>query len=188
VRVVWYAYEKLQVGPVTLGVLRPVRVYESEEAGSPVDIMLSIVEAATRRAQGDYLEVRVEGEGVVEWMGESPRYRAQRLLFPRPARLRRVGVLTREALEGAERGIGYVDVGLESVKWIPVGGEVYVYEGTLAAPDDVIAVYLDTDEGVRLVFNPAYERNLKAVLLQTGLGGGSQQGEPGSGGDSSPSE
>jgi len=184
--VVWYAYEKLPFGPVTLGVLRPLRVYESEEAGSPVDIMLSIVEAATRRAQGDYLEVRVEGEGVVEVMGEAPKYRAQRMLFPRPARLRRVGVLTREALEGAGRGIGYVDVGLDSVEWVPVEGEVYVYEGTISAPDHVIAVYLDTDEGTRLVFNPAYERSLRAVLLQTGQAAGSPQDEPGSGGDSSP--
>ncbi len=185
VRVVWFAYEKKSLGPVTMGLLRPVDVYETEEVGNPVEVMLSVTEAISRRGKGDYVEVRVEGAGVVEVMGESPRYRAQRLLFPRPVRLRRLGVVRAGKARPAE-GSGYAVIRLEDVEWINLDGEYYVYEGTLQASDDVLAVYLDTEEGPRILFNPAYERRLKDVLARPRASGGSQEGEPGGGGDSSP--
>ncbi len=185
VRLTWYVYVKRQYGPVTLGVLVPGRRHESEEVGSPVEVMLSVVESASRKSMGDYLEVEVEGQGIVERMGESPKYRAQRLLFPRPARLRKVGILDREALNKASKGLGYIVFDKTSMKWFSVEEEVYVYEGTITAPEDVIAVYLETDEGGRLVFNPAYERRLKDVLLPDQSSREYHGDEPGQGGDSS---
>ena len=184
-RITWYVYEKREYGGVVLGVLVPIRSYESEEVGDPLQVMLSIVEATSRKSQGDYFEVEVEGGGVRRIMGEAPKYRAQRMLFPRPARLLRLGLL-RRGTEPRLRGTGYVGFSKEDLEWITPGEEVYVYEGVIQAPDDVIAVYLETSEGGRLVFNPTLSRRLRDVLLPPGEGGQAENSEGGGGGDSSP--
>lgn len=185
VRITWYAYEKREYGGVVLGVLVPIRRYESEEVGDPLQVMLSVVEATSRKSQGDYFEVEVEGGGVRRIMGEAPKYRAQRMLFPRPARLLRVGLL-RRSLEPKTRGVGFVGFSKGDLEWITVGDEVYVYEGVIQAPDDVVGVYLETSEGGRLVFNPTHARRLRDVLLPPGEGGQAGDSGPGEGGDSSP--
>ncbi|MCE4619095.1 MAG: hypothetical protein F7C37_06620 [Desulfurococcales archaeon] len=185
VRITWYAYEKREYGGVVLGVLVPIRTYESEEVGDPLQVMLSIVEATSRKSQGDYFEVEVEGGGAKRIMGEAPKYRAQRMLFPRPARLLRVGLL-RKGMEPRLRGAGYAGFSKDDLEWITPSEEVYVYEGVIQAPEDVIAVYLETSEGGRLVFNPTHARRLRDVLLPPATNGRAEDNEGGEGGGSNP--
>ncbi len=161
VRVRWYIAEKKYFGPVELMVLRPAKEYVSEEVGHPVEVMLSIAERASRAKEGDYFEVTVETPGLVETMGESPRYRGQRLLFPRPARLVRVGVLTIDKVGGEAE---YARVPLDDFEWYNVEEELYVFEGTLQAGDDVVLVYIETEEGPRMIIPQGREKRLRDAL------------------------
>jgi len=185
----WFRYEKKRFGPVEIGVLVPYKSYESEEAGDPIQIMLSVVEAVSRSKEGDYFEVRVASPGREDVMGETPRYKGARLLFPYPARLRRVGVLRVDSIReaGQEAEADYFRVKREHYDWYDVKKEVYVYEGHIEAEDDVVSIYLETDEGPRIVVAPNYERKLKDVLPRPQPSQESHHSGDGSGGDSSPS-
>jgi len=166
VTVRWFEYEKKNYGKVELGVLRPVKVYESVEVGSPIEVLLSIIEKSTKSREGDYFEVKVEAPGIIEVMGESPRYRGQRALFPRPAKLNRVGILTSDKIASLTNKTGgdYVTFKLDDLTWYVEKDEVYVYEGTMNAEDDVVAVYLDTSEGPRIIIPFGRDKILRDAL------------------------
>ncbi len=88
------------------------------------------------------VEINVEGKGFVLTLGESTEPQEgikPELLFPRPARLLRVGVVK----EG-------------SVKWIRPrrGTQYYVYEGLVEIPRDADAVIIETDRGTRVIKTP----------------------------------
>jgi len=164
VRITWYSYEKKRFGPVEIGVLIPAKTYESVEVGDPIEIILSLVEKGSRNKEGDYYEVRVEGPGIIEIVGESPRYKSQRSLFLRPAKLRRIGVLLRDAVNSSGEG-DYLQVSFDSFQWYDVDEhDYYIYEGVLNADDDVVAVLLDTSEGYRLIIPAGRDKLLRDAL------------------------
>lgn len=174
VTIQWFEYVKKTYGGVELGVLKPAKKYESVEIGSPIEVLLAIIEKSSKSREGDYFEVKVEAPGIMEVMGESPRYRAQRPLFPRPARLKRVGILTRERITSSTSGTGgeYASFNLGDLEWFIEEDEVYVYEGVVNADDDVIIVYLDTSEGPRTIIPGGRDRILRDVLSRQQSSGG----------------
>ena len=152
VRVVWYRVEEEDYGGVSIEVLRPVKEYSTEEAGDPVDVILRVSEASSKASTGDYFEVIVEDREVKRIMGESPR-RGQRqrkgvdMIFPRPARLLRVGILK----SGQAEGEGGSQFRLEDAEWHAPRGVVYVYEGRVRIGSNVDAVVVDTDAGREII-------------------------------------
>ncbi|MEB3780392.1 MAG: hypothetical protein GSR85_09235 [Desulfurococcales archaeon] len=150
VTVKWYTADTITIGGVSIGVLKPSKVVESVEIGDPIDTMLRIAEDNARLKKGDYFEVVVEGSEIREIIGETPRYRWSRPLFPVPSRLRRIGIVrvsdVKESIEG-----GFFTFTRDDVEWHTVEEEIYVYEGKLEAPSDVLFVILDTDRGLRMV-------------------------------------
>ncbi len=153
VTVVWYKLEEVTVGSVAIDLLKPVKKFESVEAGSPIDIMLKIAEQNMKSRAGDYFEIIVEGSDELrQIMGEAPSHTRERgedpevrPLYRRPARLLRVGILTGQT---GENPVGF---DMSKARWYRIKGEYYVFEGRIKAPDDVALVILDTDQGRSIV-------------------------------------
>ena len=149
VTVVWYKIEEVSIGGVVLETLKPVKKFESVEAGSPIDIMLKIAEQNMKSRVGDYFEIIVEGSDELrQIMGEAPSHTREkgedseaRPLYRKPARLLRIGVLTGDVSDNP------VELDLSKAKWYRVKGEYYVFEGRVEAPEGVVLVVLDTDQG-----------------------------------------
>ncbi|MCE4601504.1 MAG: hypothetical protein F7C38_08140 [Desulfurococcales archaeon] len=168
VTIKWFISDKKTYGPVEIGVLRPGREYESVEVGSPIEILLNVIEKSTKSREGDYFEVTVEAPGIIEVMGESPKYRSQRMLFPRPARLVRVGILRSERIGSLPSVSGdYIVFKRDDLEWYEEGEEVYVYEGSLQASEDVVLVYIETALGPRILIPPGREKFLRDALSHT---------------------
>jgi len=184
----WFRYEKRRYGPVELGVLVPYKTHVSEEVGDPIQIMLSVVETVSRSKEGDYFEVRVSTPGREDIMGETPRYKGARQLFPYPTRLLRVGILRLGRIREASQELegDYFRVSKDHYEWYDEDEEVYVYEGHVEAEDDVVSIYLETQEGPRIIIAPSYERKLKDVLPRPQPEQQSHHSGDGQGGGSSP--
>lgn len=166
VRVRWYSYERRTYGDVEIGVLKITDEEERVEHGSPIEVLLSVIEELSKTRKGDYFEVQVDAPGIVEVMGENPKYRGQRLLFPRPSRLYRVGILSRDKLSSLIKDTGgdYASFKLDDLEWYVEKDEIYVYEGVLNAGENVVAVYLDTSMGPRMIIPSGRDRILQDVL------------------------
>lgn len=159
-----------RIGPVVLTVLRLSREEEFEEEGDPYDSLAYILES--RSKSNDYVEIEIEfltrsknhesmPDRVVR--GEyNPTLRGGgRSLFPRPARLRRVGVVRLErVLKSMEKHGGYALLGDGDIEWYRASREVYVFEGEAEVPDDIAYVVLETASGVRWI------RTLKTFVLR----------------------
>ncbi len=162
VRVTWYKVKEARFGDVRMDVLYPVKEYETLEAGEPLDIMLRVSEENAKSGVGDFFEVVVEDKEARRIMGEAPR-RAWRgrtrtvKIFPRPARLVRVGVVHRDKLS-SEGGAGVELFSIEDVKWYKPRARVFVYEGHLEAGSDVAAIILETELGPRIVIPSSRRR------------------------------
>ena len=61
-------------------------------------------------------------------------------------------------------GGDYVTFKLDDLTWYVEKDEVYVYEGTMNAEDDVVAVYLDTSEGPRIIIPFGRDKILRDAL------------------------
>ena len=144
--------DTIDLGGVSLGVLRLVSENIERRKGDPVDVLYSIIEKIDRGSVDSLVEVTVSdsrsyiiGEVLEEAEGRP------RLLFPRPARLIRAGVVRIGALELAGKSSMYVVKGV-SAALRSVGRNVYVYEGIVKSDDkDVYLVVLDTEFGRRII-------------------------------------
>ena len=163
VKMRWYSVERKEFGPVVLDVLFPVKDYETVEVGDPIEIILEHLEKGSKNKEGDFFEVNVEAPGIIEIVGENPRYRSQRMLFMKPARLLRVGVLETESVEAGSEG-EYIVVSKDKFKWYDVNGDYYIYEGILQVADNIVAVLLETSEGPRLVIPSGRDRLVRDAL------------------------
>ncbi|MCE4620320.1 MAG: hypothetical protein F7C33_04775 [Desulfurococcales archaeon] len=163
VKMRWYRVERKEFGPVVLDVLLPAKEYETVEVGDPIEIILEHLEKGSKNKEGDFFEVSVEAPGIIEIVGENPRYKSQRMLFMKPARLLRVGVLEKEDVEAGGEG-EYIVVSKDKFKWYDAGSNYYVYEGTLQVAENVAAVLLETSEGPRLVIPSGRDRLVRDAL------------------------
>lgn len=182
----WYNAGTIKVDGVTIGVLKPLKTVESVEVGDPIDVMLKVAEDNARQKKGEYLEIIVEGSELREIMGESPRYKSTRLLFPIPSRLRRVGIVKFRLLKESREG-GYFTFSAGDVEWHDINEEVYVYEGKLEAPSDVLFIVLDTDRGLRIVKTQRVSMQKLSSQPPPQQAGVYGRGEDGLGGENSPS-
>lgn len=171
-----YDSETIDLGGVRLSVLRLRERVASEESGDKVDAVLRAVERESRKPRGSYFEVEAEeGEHRII-MGESPRYPGSRMLFPRPARLLRVGVLRAGDLASRRSDGGGAALPADRISWHEPPGEFYVYESKVEAPGDVLLLIIDTDLGRR------YLRLQRASTLRQSSRPRGRQGPPGGGG------
>jgi len=154
VRVRGFKVGDLAVGPVKIEVLKVAEERSWKESGDPLEAMAAVADAY--RGKHDYVEIEVsglEGEPRVVLLGVSPQYRGKKPLFPRPARLYRLGVL-REATvrRGGFDEKGYAELKVDGdLEWYNIGGEVYVFEGAVEAEPDVVYIVVDTEYGRRWV-------------------------------------
>ncbi len=96
-------------------------------------------EASKMNADKSFMEISIEGKGFALHKGEYRGISAEpkeKMLFPRPARLRALGLLKKEG----------------EIEWLRQSfrKELYVYEGEIEYPKDYIGVILDTEYGRRV--------------------------------------
>lgn len=135
------------IGEIRLMVYRLKEEKIITESGDPVEKMVAILERE-EKGQSDYVVVEhVEGPRA---FGESlSKERAGRLLlFPKVVRLKRLAVIRSDDLVESE---GMLRLKEGALRWIDVGEDVYVYDATIEAPEGVVAVFLETEEGKRIV-------------------------------------
>ncbi len=152
----YYKPELRRLGPLTLEVLRLVRieplelsaVTPSDAVDRVYDILVNVVERY-RGGEPMVVEVRAylkTGEIAAATLTKQTGHRAVTMLFPRPARLFRIGV-----------------GGPEGVKWFDVAEDVYVYHGRVELPESVDIVMLDTEEGLRVITRREVEEHLEEL-------------------------
>ncbi len=191
VRVRGFTSDTLKLGSVKLGVLRLVEERSWRDSGDPLEALAAVADAY--RGRHSYVEIEVSGleeEPRVVVLGVSPSYEGRKPLFPRPARLLRVGILRESTVR--TRGFderGYAELKVEEdIQWFKVRGKVYVFEGLVEAEPDVVYIVVDTEYGRRwvrvyhrLTLRPASQRAETQAPQDTG--GGSGQGEDSSRGE-----
>ncbi len=141
-----FSREEIRVSDVKLTVLRLVEEENRHVYGDPLEVVAGILEES--RSQGlDYVVVEVQGQGFKSSMGEGSRRGGGLILYPKPARLKRVGIVRVQALKQAGSS-GYYSFSEGDVEWFNVGDErIYVYDADVEAPPDVVFLVVDTDEG-----------------------------------------
>ncbi len=147
-----YKPQITRVGGVLMKVYEPLEEAESLER-IEVRTKKDIVDAIYNKVQKDkprlisryrdaLVEVDVEGKGFALFLGESTEGEESLkpdLIFPRPARIIRVGVV--------KQG---------QVKWAKPkkGTQYYVFEGLVEVPKGADAVIVETDRGRRIITRP----------------------------------
>jgi len=96
----------------------------------------------TQKFENALIEVDVEGRGFALHLGENTEKREElkniELIFPRPAKLNRIGLMQKD-----------------KIRWLKPkkGEELYVYEGFIEIPKEISAVILETELGTRIIRN-----------------------------------
>lgn len=142
-----------RVGGIVIKVYEPVDELESMEKvelrtrKDAMDAVYNKLQkdrtATLQRYRNMLVEVDAEGKGFVLSMGEStepPEGLKPEMLFPRPSRLLRLGVVR----DG-------------TIKWTRPrrGAHHYVYEGIVEIPRDADAVVIETERGRRVIKKPS---------------------------------
>lgn len=97
--------------------------------------------------KGYYVEVEITAPGYSAAEGVGEFDSTYPLLFPRPARLCRIGIISKNNNVGKEDGIS-----LENIKWIDFTiDEVYVYEGLIEVAGEWQSIIIETDQGTRVI-------------------------------------
>ncbi len=133
----------LRLGPVQLEALRLER--EEEAKGHPFDVLTDYAERFRETPDAVVEVVELDDKGEER---EAAAYTAAEklpLLFPRPARLRRVYIIDEAAASSN------APQPLERLPSYAPSGEYYVYAGRVAVEGGGYAVLLETDMGSRLV-------------------------------------
>ncbi|MCS7107518.1 MAG: hypothetical protein NZ902_05405 [Acidilobaceae archaeon] len=147
VEVLKFKRDRIKAGDVELHVYRLISRTDEEWDGELADLLNNILK---KESEADYVVVEQHGE-VERVQGEVPAGKKEQdtmILHPRIARLRRVAVIRQKDLQ---QELGYYKVNLESVKWTSVESGVYVFDGKVRAPPDVIMLVLETDDGIQHV-------------------------------------
>ena len=170
IKVTWYRVAELKFNGVTLEVLQPVKTYETEEVGDPIDIMLKVSEENSKSSVGDYFEIIAEDREVKRFMGEtvkrlSRQKRGIEKIFPRPSRLLKLGVVEKQDKEGVQSS-GMISIRMEDVKWYTPRRVVYVYEGRVTFSSDTLALIVDTEHG-RSILVKSRDRKRRASRPQS---------------------
>ena len=174
-----------RVKGVRLTLLKLESVDHFEESSDAYDAIAGITEAYTKEKGCDYVEVEVEGHHSRILYGDSREYQGSRMLFPRPARLYRLGLL-RSDNPRLRRVEGYYVIEDSSIEWYRPRGKYYVFESKVEAPEEVLYIIVDTEYGRRWIRT---QRHVIARLSsQTPQEPGREppESEPSGGGDSSP--
>lgn len=139
--------DTIAIGEVKLGVYRMVEEKIVTESGDPVERMVAILERE-EKMPGDYVVVqhiessRVFGESL------SKERRSGLLLFPTMTRLKRLAIIRAEDLAEAE---GAYRLKEGALSWIDIAEDVYVYDASVEAPENVVAIILETENGRRMI-------------------------------------
>ncbi len=144
----FYRPTRLQLGSVELEVLELVRreplKLEAVNPGDAVekvyDILVNVVERYRNDPETYVVEVTARlktGEIAAATLTKkhSTTSASTVMLYPRPVRLKRIGVMDKTG----------------KTKWYEIEKEVYVFHGRFIASADVELIILDTEEGLRTI-------------------------------------
>jgi len=138
-----YKRTVLRLGPVQLDTLRLYRVEEAR--GHPFDVLTDYAERFRGTPDAVVEVVELDEKGEEREVAAYTSAEGLPLLFPRPARLRRVYVIDDVAASSN------APQPLERMPSYAPSEEYYVYVGRIAVEKDAFAVLLETDMGTRLV-------------------------------------
>ena len=130
------------IGDVRLTLLKLEGREERQVYGDPLEVVARIMEEELK-SNVDYVLLEVSGHGFRSYFGEGSRSGGIQL-FPKPSRLRRIGLVRSSKLE---LGAGYYRFRESDIEWFGVGEEYYVYDSIVEAPEDVIFLVVDTVDG-----------------------------------------
>ena len=176
---------KARIGGVKLSLLKLVTVDSFEESGDVYDAVAGITDAYTKEKGCDYVEVDIESHHSKIYYGDSPEYQGSRMLFPRPARLHRIGIL-RSSNPKLKRVEGYYVIDDSSLEWYRLRGKYYVFESRVEAPEDILYIVVDTEYGRRWVRTQRHVIAKLSSQTPQEPGPGSPENGAGEDGDSSP--
>ncbi|MDM7274969.1 MAG: hypothetical protein P3X22_002440 [Thermoprotei archaeon] len=143
--------DSLSFGGLRLHVLRLREVEERQVSGDPLDAALGILEEESKAPGPGYVVVEVQSGRGKSIMGEVLGESRGSLLFPKPSRLRRVGIVRVDALSSRVES-GIVRLKESDIEWFNVEGEdVYVFDSPLEAPENIAYVIVDAEDGRRYV-------------------------------------
>lgn len=146
-----FTRDSLSFRDLRINVLRLREVEERQVSGDPLDAALGILEEESKASGSGYVVVEVQSPRGRSLMGEVLGESRGSLLFPKPSRLRRVGVVRVNVLSSRIES-GIVKLRDSDVEWFNVEGEdVYVFDSPVEAPEDIAYVIVDTEDGRRYV-------------------------------------
>ncbi|MFN4046552.1 MAG: hypothetical protein ACK4H7_04350 [Acidilobaceae archaeon] len=146
-----FTRDSLSFRDLRINVLRLREVEERQVSGDPLDAALGILEEESKASGPGYVVVEVQSPRGRSLMGEVLGESRGSLLFPKPSRLRRVGVVRVNVLSSRIES-GIVKLRDSDVEWFNVEGEdVYVFDSPVEAPEDIAYVIVDTEDGRRYV-------------------------------------
>ncbi len=125
--------------------LEEITVYTSRDV---IDALNERIERMKKKLARELpkglIDIQIEGKGFALHLGDYTEETEEKriLIFPRPSRLMRLGVLRTSQEE-------------VKVEWIKKSfrNELYVYEGFLEIPKGIDAVVLETENGTRVLKN-----------------------------------
>jgi hypothetical protein len=142
-----FVREELRVSDVRFTVLKLVSEEERRVSGDPLEVTARILEEESKSQGLDYVVVEVQGQGFKSVVGEGSRRGSGIILYPKPAQLKRVGVVRVQALKPAGSS-GYYRFNESDIEWFSVDDErVYVYDVEVEAPQDIVFLVVDTSDG-----------------------------------------
>ncbi len=146
-----FARDSLNFGSLKIHVLRLKEVEERQVSGDPLDAALGILERESRASGPGYVMVEVQSPGSRSFMGEVLGESRGSLLFPKPSKLKRVGIVRVDVLSSRIES-GIVKLRDSDIEWFNVEGEdVYVYDSPVEAPEEIAYIVVDTEDGRRYV-------------------------------------
>lgn len=180
-----FARETLELGSLKISVLKPREVIVEKLEGDVLETLARVSENEASREDVAYVVAEIAGAGARLVYGDTRLRDREKQLFPRPARLARVGVVKIDALKFDPK-IGAIVFKEDSVEWHQVGEEVYVIDARLEASGDVAFVILETDLGRTAVKMIDFSKTELFSQLQERQAEESPLGESESSGESSP--
>ncbi len=147
VRIKRFTRESINVSDVKLTVLKLIEEEERHIYGDPLDVVAKILEEESKNQNLDYVMVEVQGQGFKNITGEGLRRSGGILLYPKPAQLKKIGIVRVQTLKSTGDS-GYYRFKEDEIEWFNIDDEkMYVYDSYVEASQDVIFLVIDTSDG-----------------------------------------
>ena len=139
--------ETINVADIKLTVLKLVEEEEKQVYGDPLEVVARILEEEPGSKSLDYVTIEVQDQNSKRIVGEGFKRRGGVLAYPKPAQLRRVGIVRTQTLKPAGE-TGYYKFREEDIEWYSIEDErIHVHDLTIEAPQNIAFLVIETNEG-----------------------------------------